>query len=55
MYTFEAVFRGIIDLAFRIGVDVAQYYSVDDWKCVIDHGRRFAIVRGWHSYGGFDE
>lgn len=35
-------------------MDVATSYSVSDWQCVINGGRSFAIVRGWHSYGGFD-
>jgi GH25 family lysozyme M1 (1,4-beta-N-acetylmuramidase) len=37
-----------------LGVDVSSSYSTSDWECVKNSGRTFGIVRGWHSYGGFD-
>lgn len=36
-------------------MDVSSSVSADQFKCLKGDGIEFAIVRAWHSYGGFDD
>ncbi len=35
-------------------MDAATHVSADQFKCLKGDGIEFAIIRAWHSYGGFD-
>ena len=37
-----------------LGVDVAGLFSTSTFQCMKNSGYRFAIIRGFHSYGAID-
>lgn len=36
------------------GVDVAVAVNASQWQCLAQAGVRWAVMRGWHSYGAMD-
>jgi hypothetical protein len=36
------------------GVDVSQLFPTSAYQCMKNDGYSFAVIRGYHSYGGID-
>ncbi|TNV75692.1 hypothetical protein FGO68_gene162 [Halteria grandinella] len=48
-------FLAFAKFGIDFGPDSANSFSVSDLQCLRSTGIQFAIIRGWHSYGAFDQ